>query len=192
MDYKEAHMKYTRALALLILTMTVSVALPTTASATQLTAQAGTYTGEISASSSNWRMDGSFVTVECGSTHLSGSVKSHGTGVSVGISPTFFDPSFCNYSTTVLNTGTLTINSSNNVSSSNTTIRITTSVGTCEFSTLSTTLGTLTESNETEGSAFLDISSKNLFRTGGNFLCGQSATLTGNYWFTWPEWLNVD
>jgi hypothetical protein len=66
-----------------------------------------------------------------------------------------------------------------------------TSVGTCIFTTASTAIGVLTGTDATGSTAVLDISGK-IPRTGGNFLCGSSATWTGSYSFTSPDSLWID
>ncbi|HXR61107.1 MAG TPA: hypothetical protein VN732_07270, partial [Solirubrobacterales bacterium] len=80
-------------------------------------------------------------------------------------------------------TGTLT--------SSGTEVTIATSVGSCIFTTSNTSIGLLTPTPDTGGHATLDINSP-IPRTGGNFLCGSTATWTGNYTVVTPSTLYLD
>jgi hypothetical protein len=187
-------MKYVKMLGLLAVAAAALMAFAGTASAstTTLTSGGTAYTGEIAATSTNGELDGAFVTVKCGHSEAKGTVAEHGGAEAKGtISSLTFTS--CNYETTVKNAGSLAINGTGNgVKSSGAEVSIHTSVGTCVFTTNSTTVGTLTDSSETGGKAVLDINSSKIPRTGGNFLCGSSGTWTGNYTVNTPANLVVD
>jgi ribosomal protein S27E len=167
-----------------------------TAVASPLTSPAGApYTSTIKATSTNWKIDGSFVTVECSDSSLEGKVESHSsTSASGKLSSLAF--SGCNYTVTVLKPGSLEIHTSEaspgTITSSGAEVSIHTSVGTCTFTTSNTDIGTLTDSSETGGTAALDLNSAKIPRTGGNFLCGEFGTSTGGYEVTTPTTLYVD
>jgi sporulation protein YlmC with PRC-barrel domain len=162
-------------------------------SASPLTSPAGTaYTGTIKAKSSNSKLDGSFVTVECSESTAEGKVGYHTpTSVIGGISSLAFGG--CNYAVTVLKRGLLSLSTSSGaVTSTGAEISIATSVGTCVFATSGTSIGTLTDTTITKGEAVLDINSAKIPRTGGSFLCGSFGTWTGNYEVTTPSVLYLD
>ncbi len=182
-------MKYVKMLGLLAVAAAALMAFAGTASATTLTSPEGTtYTGEIVATSTNSKLDGSFVTVECSHSQAKGNVEGHGAGVDVTGKISSLTFTGCNYTTHVKAAGSLAINSSNGVSSTGASVEITTSVGTCVFTTNGTSVGSLTEGT----GATLDINSAKIPRTGGNFLCGSSGTWTGSYEVTTPGSLWVD
>ncbi len=169
--------------------LTVVLAFAGTASATALTSPEGTtYTGEIVATSTNTELDGAFVSVKCGHSKTEGSIGGHGSEANAEVVLSLLTFSECNYATTVLKPGSLEVTSSNSLISNGLEFSITTSVGTCIFSTKGTSIGTLTEGK----SAHWDIASAKIPRTGGNFLCGSSWTWTGSYDFTTPNDLWVD
>ena len=182
-------MKYVKMLGLLAVAAAALMAFAGTASATNLTSPEGTtYTGEITATSSNSELDGAFVTVKCHS-HIQGHVTSHG-GTYVHGHIDVLQFTGCNYTTTVTNAGSITIHktSGNVVTSTGAEVSIATSVGTCVFTTNGTSVGSLTEGTN----ASLDIASAKIPRTGGNFLCGSSGTWTGSYDLVTPNNLWVD
>jgi hypothetical protein len=78
------------------------------------------------------------------------------------------------------------------VTSTGTKLTMATSVGTCTYTTNATSIGTLTTTAQTGKTATLDIVSSPIPRTEGNFLCGSSATWTGNYTVTTPDNLWID
>ena len=181
-------MKYVKMLGLLAMAAAALMAFAGTASASTLTSPKGTtYTGNITATSTNSKLHGSFVTVECSHSEAKGKVEEHGA-VDAGGKVSSLTFTGCNYVTTVTATGKLNINSSNAVFSSGAVIHVHTSVGTCTFTTNATQVGTLTEG----AGATLDINSAKIPRTGGNFLCGSSGTMTGNYTITTPSSLYLD
>jgi hypothetical protein len=168
------------------------------ASATLLTSPAGTtYTGSLEATSTNLKWHGSFVTIECSHSKWAGKVESHGAAVTVKSTLSSLSFTGCNYAYTVKTAGSLEIHTDTAVADGNGTvtwsgaqIEVATSVGTCVFTTNGTHIGTLTGSDSVK--AVIDINSAKIPRTGGNFLCGSSATLTGNYTITTPSTLTVD
>lgn len=169
------------------------------ASATQLTSPNGTvYTGEVKGTSTNLKWDGSFVTLECGHSAWGGKVENHGAAVTAKVGLTSLTFTGCNYTYTVLRPGffefhtdTSAVNDGNGTLTwTEAEISVATSVGTCIFTTNNTDVGTVTGSDV--GNAVLDIASAKIPRTGGNFLCGSSSTLTGTYTITTPSTLTVD
>jgi hypothetical protein len=181
-------MKYVKMLGLLAVAAAALMAFAGTASATTLTSPEGTtYTGEIAATSTNSELDGSFVTVKCGHSEAKGSVEEHG-GATAGGNVSTLTFTSCNYEPTVITRGHLTIHPNREITHTGATIHIHTSVGTCGFTTNSTTIGTLTEGKN----ASMDINSAKIPRTSGNFLCGTSGTWTGSYDLTTPNDLWVD
>ena len=184
-------MKYVKMLGLLAVAAAALMAFAGTASATTFTSNEGE-TPSLAATSTNSKLDGAFVTVECSHSEAKGKVEAHGAGVNASGNISSLTFTGCNYTTTVETAGSLSINSSNSVSSTGAKVSIATSVGTCVFTTNNTTVGSLTESSETGGKAVLDINSAKIPRTGGNFLCGSSGTWTGNYTVNTPSTLNVD
>lgn len=164
------------------------------ASSTLTSPTGTTYTGEFAATSTNFKWHGAFVTVECSHAAIKGTVEKHTTSNAGGklSSWTFAG---CNYVTTVESAGSLEIDTTNRVISKGAKISMTTSVGTCIFTTNAVTgteIGAFTDSHETGGHAVQDINSAKIPRTGGNFLCGSSATWTGNFTFHTPSRLYVD
>jgi hypothetical protein len=182
-------MKYIKMLGLLAVAAAALMAFAGPASATTLTSPKGTtYTSSIVATSTNSKLDGSFVTVECSHSEAKGTVEQHGAGVPAGGNVSTLTFTGCNYEVTVTKRGHLTIHSNNEVTSNGAVIDIHTSVGTCTFTTSNTPIGTLTEG----AGATLDINSAKIPRTGGSFLCGGSGTWTGNYSVKTPTFLEVD
>lgn len=170
-------MKFAK-LGLLAAAVAALMAFVGSSSATTLTAPEGTtYTGGLTVTSTNLKLDGAFVTVECSHSQAKANVEGHGAGNDVTGKLSSLTFTGCNYTTTVKNAGSLAVNSSNGVSSTGASVEVTTSVGTCVFTTNNTSVGSLTEGS----SSTLDINSAKIPRTGGNFLCGSSGTLTGSY-----------
>lgn len=163
------------------------------ASANPLTSPEGTsYTSTIKAESSNFKLHGPFVTVECSQSSFEGKVESHSTTTAGGkLSSWAF--SGCNYPVEVKKPGSLELHATGagnaTVTSTGAEISIATSIGPCVFTTSATDTGTLTGSNATN--ATLDLSGS-LPRTNGNSLCGSQGTLTGSYKVTTPGTLYVD
>jgi hypothetical protein len=159
-----------------------------TASASTLTSPEGTtYTGNIVATSTNIELDGAFVTIKCNHSESKSTVQQHGA-VSAGGSVTSLTFTGCNYGITITKGGFQIIHPNGTITSIGAEIDIHTSVGKCVFTTNNTTIGVLTEG----APAVHDINSAKIPRTGGNFLCGSSGTLTGSYTITTPSSLWVD
>jgi hypothetical protein len=168
-----------------------------TATATVITTEGGSvYTSTIKAESEGaTSLDGSFTTIACGKSTIEGKVESHGKEVTAGGKISTLDFSECNFPTKVVKAGSLeahaTSEGDGTLTSTGAEISVETSVGTCIFTTNSTSIGTLTGSFTTLGNATLDINSSKIPRTGGSFLCGSSGTWTGSYKFTTPSVLLV-
>jgi hypothetical protein len=185
-------MKYVKMLGLLAVAAAALMAFAGPASASTLTSPAGTTlaTGStIEATSSNSKLHGSFITVECSHSQVKGTVSENATKnkKDAGGSISTLDFTGCNYTVTVSNAGSLSIASNGTVTSTGAAITIHTSVGECVFSTSNTTVGTLTGGS----GATLDINSASIPRTGGSFFCGSSGVWTGNYTVTSPSYLAV-
>lgn len=191
-------MKYMKIIGLLVMAV-ATMAGTGTASATSVTSnyQANPTTPFITASSTNSKIDGAWVTVECASSEIAFPVQSHGSGVAVAGNVSTLDFTSCNYQVTVVNPGTIEIQGvlgtgNGTVTSKGAVISLHTSVGTCVLKTTSgTDIGTLTGSNFTGSNAVLDLNSAKIPRDTGNFLCGPSGTWTGNYTVTSPSSLEV-
>ncbi|HXR61111.1 MAG TPA: hypothetical protein VN732_07290, partial [Solirubrobacterales bacterium] len=170
-----------------------------TASATTVTSPTGTaFSGTIKATSTNSALDGPFTTVACSHSLFEGKIEVNGAKDSKGntlpASGTVTNLTFtgCNYEVKVIKTGTLSVNTANEVTSNGAEITVLTSVGDCIFTTNSTKVGTVTDSPNDASSASMDINSASIPRTGGNFLCGSFGTWTGNYTVSSPVPLVVD
>lgn len=204
-------MKYIKLLGLLAVAAAALTAFAATASATTITSPTGTvYTGNITAESSNTSLDGSFVTVSCPASHVEAKVEQHGAGVTVKgkILKLSFGPGCVNGTPTVKTLGSLELHAVNSagetctagagdtctgtLTSNGTVVVVHTSVGECGFETNGTHIGTLTPTPDTKGTAVLDINSSKIPRVSGNFLCGSSATWTGNYTVSTPMELWID
>jgi hypothetical protein len=206
-------MRYIKTLGLLAVAAAALMAFAGTASATSLTSPAGTtYTSTISATSTNSTLHGSFITVTCKHSAVTGKVESHGAAVTAGGKISSLTFSECNYPVTVSKPGSLEIhteyelvkthengtktyaqkatsNGNGTLTSTGAEIKIHTSVGECIFTTSATDIGLLTGS--TTKNAVLDIDSSAIPRTGGSFFCGSSGEWTGNYTVTTPSTLYV-
>lgn len=191
-------MKYFKLLALAAVVMGGLMAVGTTASATNLTSPNGTtYTGSFQAESSGISWEGAYTTIMCVNSTLGGTVESHGMSATVGIKLSSLTFTGCNFPFTVSKPGSLEIHTTGSTANGNGTITwsgmelsIHSSVGTCIFTTSSSDVGQLTGSDV--GKAQWDLNEAKINRTGGNFLCGSTSTLTGNYTVTTPSTLTVD
>lgn len=151
-----------------------------------------TYKADIVATSTNMELDGSFVTVKCGHSKFRASVEKEGWYDAGGLIHEFTFTE-CNYSTTVKVNGSIDVNSAGSVDLFNTEISVTTSIGTCVFTADSGLFGGTVIGDLVEGeNAYIKIASAKIPKTGGNQLCGSSATLTGTYDLTTPNNLWVD
>jgi hypothetical protein len=212
-------MKLTTILGLMAAAVAALMAFAASASATTLTSPTGTvYTSTFKAVvDSNEKavtpaFDGSFTTITACRSTIEGKIEQHGTGVTAGgaISKLTFEN--CNFPVTVLANGSLEIHPvrvnakgehetclttdgdtcRGTLTSTGAKLTMATSVGTCTFTTNGTNIGTLTTTAQTGKTATLDIGSSPIPRTEGNFLCGSSATWTGNYEVVTPDSLWVD
>lgn len=175
----------------------IMMAFAANASAAKLTSPTGTEyaTGStIKATAGTTKLTGAFVTVECGSSTVEGTISSQGTGVPVKGSISTLDFNSCNFTTTVKKAGSLelsAIGTGNEVNgtlkSTGAEVEITTSLGSCVFTTNGTDVGTFTGGK----TASMDISGV-IPRTAGNFLCGSSGTWEGSYSVVTPDELWLD
>jgi hypothetical protein len=200
-------MKYMKMLGLLATAAAALMAFASSASAGTITSPTGTAATSFTATAGATSRDGAFTTITCNNSHMAGTITSQGAAQTIKSTLSSFTFTECNYPTTVKKAGTLEIHSikkgitphetcavnycSGTVTSSGTELEMSTSVGTCIFTTASTAIGVLTGTDATGSTAVLDISGK-IPRTGGNFLCGSSATWTGSYSFTSPDSLWID
>jgi len=210
-------MKRLKFLGLLAAAIAAFMAFAAGASATALTSPTGTtYTSTLTASSSNIAYDGAFTTISCSGSHFEGKVETHGAGVTAIGKLSTLSFSGCNFPMTVLKAGSLEIHPvktvefepgkfrleactsgecTGTVTSTGTELTMATSVGSCIYTTIGTDTGLLTPTNDTGGTARIDIGLHGggvIPRTGGNFLCGSSSVLTGNYTFSIPDSLWID
>jgi hypothetical protein len=191
---RKDQMKYIKMLGLLAVAAASLMALAGSASAASVTSSEGT-TPNIVATSTNSKLDGSFVTVECSHSKVEGNVESQGAAndaTPVGGAVDFLSFTGCNYTVTIGTKGSLAVHSTattgdGTVTSSGASITIHTSVGSCVFTTSGTDIGTL----DGKTGAVMNINSAKIPRTGGNFLCGSSGTWTGSYSVTSPATLEV-
>ena len=215
-------MKYAKILGLMAVVAAALMAFAGSASATILTSPKGTnYTNTITAvNEGNVSLDGAFTTVVCTASHVEGKVEEHGVGKTVKGKIEKLSFGGCNFPVTVNTGGSLEVHAVSEIAgsphnsiqgcvnagqldctgtltSTGAKVTITTSVGTCVFTTNATDIGTLTPSNDTGGAATLDIGGPNgttgrIPRTEGNFLCGNSGQWTGAYTVTTPATLWID
>jgi len=191
-------MKHLKMLGLAAVAMAILMAFAATASATNLTSPNGTtYTGSFQAESGSLVWEGAYTTITCANSTLAGTVESHGAATTVGVKLSSLTFTSCNFPFTVSNPGSLEIHTEGSTANGNGTITwsgmqltMHTSVGSCVFTTSNTHIGTLTGSDV--GKAQWHINAAKIPRTGGNFLCGSSSTLTGNYTVNTPSTLTVD
>lgn len=168
-------------------------ALAAPASATTPTSPEGTtFTGTAKGESNNVTLHGAFVTVKCNHSTAEAQVSQHGSSVTAGSKVTSLTFSECNYWVTVSSGGSTEVHANGAYTSTGINISVHTSVGSCVFTTNGTQLGTGTDTKATGGHAQIDFTSAKIPRTGGTFLCGSSATLTGNYTITTPTTLFLD
>jgi hypothetical protein len=165
------------------------------ASASSITSPTGTvYTGSLTAvSEGSTSLDGAFVTVTCGASHVEGKVEKHGESTTTSGKIAKLTFTECNFPVTVLKAGTLEAHPVNcspycegTLTSNGAEIKIQTSLGECVFTTSNTDIGKLTGTDITKSNPTLDIGSAAIPRTGGSFLCGSSGTWTGSYKVTTP------
>lgn len=182
-------MKYLKSIGLLAIVAVAMLASVSTASATSVTSSGGG-TPTVTTTSTNAKLHGSFVTVECEHTHLHKTATSHTWWGGYKWRIDTFTMKNCNYAVTVSNAGEAETHATGTTgdgteTSTGMNISIHTSVGICTFTTNGTDIGTIDGGTP----AVLNINSAKIPRTGGNFLCGASGTLTGNFTITSPSTL---
>lgn len=207
-------MKYAKILGLMAVAVAALMAFAASASATTLTSGGTTYTSTISSTAEEpVSLDGPFTTVTCKSSTVSGSVESHGTGVTAGGKVGTLTFGECNFTTTVEANGSLEIhpvkvngttveactgtNCTGTLTSTGAKVLIATSIGNCGYETSSTDIGLVTPSSDTGATATLDIGANGtgkIPRTFGSagFLCGSTGQWTGAYKTNTPDNLNID
>jgi hypothetical protein len=211
---KELMMKI---LVLIAAIVAVLMAFAASASATTPTSPTGTtYTSTIkavadsSAGATKPTLDGSFTTVTCEESQVEGTDERHGFDVTAVIKLTQLTFGRCNFPVTVQAKGSIEIHPikkgvephetclttegdtcQGTLTWSGGKVTVATSVGTCTFTTSSTDIGVLTTTAQTGKTATFDIEGT-IPRTEGNFLCGSTATWTGNYEVTTPDSLWID
>jgi hypothetical protein len=190
-------MKFIKMLSLAATAAVALLAFAGSASATTITSPSGTvYTSTVKdVSEGAVKLSGSFTTIQCNASAIEGKIEKHGSGVTAAGAVSSMTFTECNFPVTVAKKGSLEVHatsgSNGTLTSSGAEISIATSIGTCVFTTSNTNLGTVTGSSSTGGAATKDISGS-IPRTGGNFLCGSSGTLTGSYKGTTPSVAYVD
>lgn len=187
-------MKYLNMLWIAAIATVSAMAFAVPAVATTATSPAGTtYTGTLKGSGEA-QFHGPFVTIKCQSS-LEGIIESHGSSVTGKGKSTKWEHRECSVPVETIATGTIEIHTvgkgQGTITSTGTVGRAITSVGECIYSTNNTDLGTVTDSSITGGTATVHLSGV-IPRTGGNFLCGSSATLTGFAPVTTPDKIFID
>jgi hypothetical protein len=143
------------------------------------------------------RLTTTFKNIECNTSTVSGEVTNAG-GAGVPVSGSINSLTFegCNCTVNVISKGNLSINGTT-VSSNG--AEVTASCSTifgnvhCIYVTeAGTTLGTLTTSSVTGGTATLDIEENNIPRLTTNILCAEKANWDAKYVVDNPDVLNVD
>jgi len=178
-------MRYLKQLGLLAVAATALMAFAGTASATSVTSSEGS-TPYVVLTSTNSKLDGSFVTIECSHSKIEYRIEQHGAGVPAGGKVSALSFTGCNYQPTILYKGNVVHHTTGQVTADEMVVIYHSSVGTCGFTT-SAAIGNLTEG----AGATIDINSAKIARTSGNFLCGSSGTWTGSYSVTSPSTLEV-
>jgi hypothetical protein len=204
-------MKYVKMLGLLAIAVAALMAFAGSASAATLTSPTGTvYNGALTVSAGATSLDGAFSTVTCNKSHVTANLTSQGTTATAKFNVSTLDFTECNFPTKVEAGGTLELHAikkgvtphatcdhvqnvycNGTLTSSGAKVTITTSVGTCTFTTTNTPVGISTGTDTTGGKAKLDIAG-NIPRTAGNFLCGSSGVWTGSYTIDSPSTLWLD
>ncbi|HEU4462964.1 MAG TPA: hypothetical protein VFR75_10265 [Solirubrobacterales bacterium] len=131
--------------------------------------------------------------IECNST-AQGAVVANGTPASVESgSLTFGSPNCTNsWHVTAASAGTLTISSAGAITSSGVTVEATRFGVVCRYASSGTTLGTLTDSGKTGGTATMHIEAS-IPRHNGSALCGEKPTKwEGSYKIGTPDVLYLD
>lgn len=193
-------MKHLKMLGLCAVAATALMAFAATAQATVVTAPAGTQMkkgefvkGELAGTAS---LDGAFVTITCNKASGEGIITNEGSAATTVQGEIFLGTfSECNFPVTVNSTGTSEVhtagasaNGNGTLTSTGAVVTISTSIGNCVFTTNATDLGEVVGGSP----AKLNFNSAKIPRTGGNFLCGSSGTLTGSMVVTSPKALFID
>ncbi|HEY6730525.1 MAG TPA: hypothetical protein VI039_05825 [Solirubrobacterales bacterium] len=193
-------MTFAKVSALLGLAVSALLAFSATASATQVTAPAGTlYTGNLSLASQGTHIFHAVVEVKCNKSSLVAGVSTHGSDVTANGAVSTLTFTECDQHVVVLSKGSLethaTSGGNGQVTSTGLTITIefTTIFGNvhCAYGTNNTPIGTLTAAAGATGHAVLDVSAV-LPAHIGSFLCGSSMEWTGTYKVTSPTGLRID
>jgi hypothetical protein len=195
-------MKYVKMLGLLAVAAAALMAFAGVASATTVTAPAGTYyTSTISAerdASKSLTLHG-IADVTCNKSSVGGKVESHGTGVTAEGKISTLTFTECDHHVQVLKPGSLTVHGIGSgkgtltSSGAEITVEFTTEAFGdvhCVFATNNTHLGTVIPAASSTGHAKLEIESATIPRI-GPFICG-SAQWTGSYKVTTPTGLSID
>jgi hypothetical protein len=190
-------MKYFKTLGLLIAIAAVLMGLAGTATATVVTAPAGTlYTGPVHASSHGYIATHNGVgTIECKST-FEGKVVSHGQGVTATIQLTTWHFTGCTGGTVhpVTTPGHLEIHNigggKGTVTSTGAKITKTIFGVECGYTTNNTHIGELTPAPSGSGHATIHLTGS-IPRTHGSFFCGSSANWTGSFRVNTPTGLTI-
>ena len=198
-------MKYLKMLGFATVAMVALIAFvgPSMASATTLTGTGGTIlkTGTTvhMVTEETTVMTTSFLNIECKESTIAGKTANEsGMAVTVGVESWTFGS--CNCEEKTLSGGTLSISwisgTSNGSLASNgaeITMQCNTIFGAvhCIYKTNNTTLGTLTGSTTTGGTATIDISSANIPRLATSALCAEKASWDVRYKIDNPDVLNV-
>jgi hypothetical protein len=187
-------MKYAKMLGLLAVAAAALMAFAGIASATTVTSNEGETPTLKASAEGHAVLDNPIATIECAS-NVEGAVQSHGAGVDASGAITALSFTGCTNSwhVTVSTNGSLSVNSSNQVSSSGATVEATRFGIACRYSTgAGTAVGNLTESSTTGSNATMHIEAAIPFHS-GSFLCGSGATTwTGSYKVNSPSTLNID
>lgn len=193
-------MKYLKILGLGGVAAIALMAFAGTALATIATSPAGTQLGKGTMVKAelvgNAKLQGAFVTIECQQASGEGIITDAGSSTET-LKGEIFVGNFskCNFPVHVRKTGTSEVhteaasaNGNGTLTSSGAEVELTTSVGSCIFTTNGTDLGKVVGGSP----ASLEINSAKIPRTGGNFLCGSSGTFTAKLTVTSPATLLID
>jgi len=206
---KEKSMKYAKMLGLLAVAATALMAFASPALATFATSPANTtYTGKVKATSTNTVLTNSSTigTVKCGHSEVEGEITSHSTTSTVTLighitKLTFTSCTGGEPTSPVATPGTLEVHTFSGSSDGNGTATSNgavvtihkTLVGTCVFKTKATDIGKVVGSKNNGGkTAILEIGSQPIPQESGNPFCPASATWTGTYTVTSPDYLDID
>ena len=163
------------------------------ASATEITSSTGS-TPTIHSESEGGLTFHAVVDVTCQKSTASGSVESHGAGVTAKGKLTTLTFTECgNNDVTVKNAGSIeshavspTGNATLTSSGAEISVQVTSLGITCVFTTSNTHIGTYTASSQT-----VHLDAAKIPRTGGSVFCGSSGEATGSYKITHPTSLSV-